>query len=530
MSGESLDLQSRLARSHVAAGRLAEARRTIEAALATFGDHANLWALAAEVARREGRFRDAARAAGTACGLDPSNSTLELARATLEALLGNAGAVEQAVDATLRAGASTSEELNALAAALFRCSLQHKALALYERVLKDNPRDGTALRGLAMTCRALGHEDRALASADLALAANPLDGEMQLLRSSLRRAGPDDNHVAGLRRLLADASLNWRTRFQLGYALAKELEDLREHTPSFTALKTAADLRRRHLRYDVKNDVETLESLAEAFSAAALSALRRPGTASDAPVFVLGLPRTGSTIIERVLSSHPEIDTCGELNSFALEVVERTTLANGGAAVPRAALARAALALDMHDLGTGYLESTQPMRGSGSHFVDKMPMNSLYIGLIHLALPKAKIVLTERQAADACYAMYKFPFSGAYPFSYDLQDLALYFAAHQRLMAHWQLVIPSITLMVLRYEDLIADPNHEIERLFQHVGLAPTPECFDFERNTSPSVTGSAIQVRSALHSSSIGLWRHYEKQLGPLLTTLTSAGVLLGN
>ena len=187
--------------------------------------------------------------------------------------------------------------------------------------------------------------------------------------------------------------------------------------------------------------------------------------------------------------------------------------------------AEEALLIDPAELGKAYLEATRPQTGRTPRFTDKMPWNYLYAGLIHRALPGAKIVALMRHPLDTCYAMYRVLFNGAYPFSYDLTDLGRYYVAWHRLMQHWQSVIGDPWLSV-SYEDLVLNQDDVTRRLLSHCGLDWEEACLDFHNQKTTVSTASAVQVRRPLYATSIGKWRHYEAQLAPLLDFLQTSGI----
>ena len=403
------------------------------------------------------------------------------------------------------------------AAVLFRADQVAEALALYERVLVIDPRHHEARRGLAFAYRAVGDIQRAARATAQALELEPRDYELVHLRSTLRRQTAASNHVPELENLLTDGIRGWRGAVHVGYALAKELEDLGEYERSFSYLEAAAGLKRSRTQYDPQADLKMLERIAMHFDASLLKRHEGQGYSSNAPIFVFGLPRTGSTLVERILSRHPQIHSCGELDTFALELTRRVAAHTGGRAAGREALLAASSQIDLRALGLGYLESVRPALPDKPHFIDKLPPNSLYAGLIHLALPDARMIWVERDPMDTCYAMYKFLFSGAYPFSYDLGELGRYYLAHRRLMQHWVDVLPRRTLLQVRYEALVTDPERETRRLLSELGLPFDAACLAFDHNPLPSITGSASQVREPVYRSSVGAWRRYARQLEPL-------------
>ena len=310
------------------------------------------------------------------------------------------------------------------------------------------------------------------------------------------------------------------------YALAKELEDLGDYDEAFKFLEKGASLRRKNQRYDLQDDIKIFTAIKDAFTRESVEAANGNGHVSDAPIFVLGLPRTGSTLVERIISSHSMVTSAGELNDFAIELLKLIAADNEGKQPSRLDLPRASLTVDMNRLGQNYVRAVKPLTGDASRFIDKLPLNSLYIGLIYLALPNAKVVHVNRHPVDACFAMYKYLFKNAYPFSYDLDELGEYYIQHHRLMAHWRVILPDGWLYDIQYEDIVTDQKKATENLLDYLDLEWEDSCLEFYLNEQASMTGSASQVREPLYKSSVGKWSYYERQLLPLVDKLKNAGI----
>ena len=393
-----------------------------------------------------------------------------------------------------------------------------EAAAAYARAAELAPSNPQYLYNLATARIALGDLNEAERLLDRVIALAPEDYDAYYNRATLRRQTREANHVAELERRLAAPLRHEAGVVPLAYALAKEYEDLGDAGKSFAALRRGADARRRMLSYRVENDVATMDALAEAFDAAAFASAPA-GHIDSRPIFILGLPRSGTTLVDRILSSHSAVISVGERSDFALSLVR---LAGAGG---KADLIRRSTALDFTALGRAYCEAVGAGREDAARVIDKTPMNFLYLGLIALALPNARIIHLRRGAMDVCYAIYKTLFRMAYPFSYDLGDLGRYYLAYHRLMAHWRRVLPGRFLDV-DYEDLVGDQEAVTRRLVAHCGLDWEDACLAFERNASPSLTASAAQARQPIYRSSVGLWQRHASELAPLAEVLRAGGI----
>jgi hypothetical protein len=310
---------------------------------------------------------------------------------------------------------------------------------------------------------------------------------------------------------------------QLRHALAKEYEDLERYPESWAHLEKGARLRRQHLQYDVRYDTDTVDWIIEAFPSAPPEPIK--GCQSRAPIFILGLPRSGTTLVERILGSHSQVFAAGELNHFAAALVSAALQSNGGKPLPRPRLIGATRDLDFAAVGADYLDRTRPATSQRQHFTDKMPLNYLYCGLIRRALPNARIVHVTRHPMASCYAMFKTLFKDGYPFSYDLEDVARYYVGYRRLMDHWRTTMPGV-IYDISYESLVRDQEGESRRLSAACGLEWEAGCLQFHRNPTVTTTASASQVRRPIYDSSLNQWRHYESQLAGVRSQLQAAGI----
>jgi len=449
----------------------------------------------------------------------------------------NAGAALARIDALQRSGAA--QECRAALDDLAVSAAQDNDDTLLQEIARRNialgrhieaercsaialalrPDDAAFLYNHATALIALGRMDEAEATLDRVIALDPADGDAWYNRATLRRQTPQRNHIAAVRAQLSKPPRTQGDAIALHYALAKELEDIDDFTASFAVLQAGAALRRRALSYCVEDDLETMQMIAQVFDAGFFSAAHA-GHADARPLFIVGLPRSGTTLVDRVLSSHSAVVSRGEASDLVMAIVHAT----GGVASKRERVRRAAR-IDFAALGARYCAAL-PRDTQVARWIDKTPNHFLYLGIVAAALPEARIVHVRRRPMDACYAMYKTLFRMAYPFSYDLEDLGRYWLGYDALMAHWRRVLPPDRLVEIDYEELVENQETTTRRLLGALDLDWQDACLHFERNEEPSLTASAAQVRQPIYRSSVGLWRRYATQLEPLARRLRGTGV----
>jgi tetratricopeptide (TPR) repeat protein len=483
------------------------------------------WHTASRLALRLGNPAAALAAIEHALALEPDGTEALLQRAICLGKLGRIRELEALVGELASRDLATAYEHSALGMLCTQLERREEALASYIEAARLEPDRSKHYYNIAAIQRSLGALDSAEEHFDKAIALDPADYEAVKVRSELRRQTLERNHVDELESLLANGIAEPRGEIQVCYALAKELEDLGDARRSFDYLARGSKRRRELMRYDVQRDIDTMAAIGEVFTAELL-ADAAPGSDNDEAIFIVGMPRTGTTLVERVLASHSAVYAAGELGNFANALMQqlrgRSAQAGG-----RDELVRLSASLDFKALGDAYIDSTRPFTGSTPRFVDKLPLNFLYTGLIHLALPQAKIVNLKRHPLDTCYAVFKQLFVDAYPYSYDLEELGRYYAAYERLMRHWNKVLPGVVCTV-EYEAMVGDFEAEVRRLLEYCGLDFEAACLRFHENTAASTTASSAQVRRPVYSSSVGRWRQYRERLAPLITTLEDEGLAL--
>jgi tetratricopeptide (TPR) repeat protein len=405
-----------------------------------------------------------------------------------------------------------------------KCSQFDAASRCYRQAVKLRPEDPSCVYNLAASCIAMGRIDEAEQLLSEVIRLNPTDYDAWQNRSSLKKQTTQSHHVKQLLYVLEHLGDEDPGRVAICYALAKELEDLERYKESFYYLQQGASQRRHRMQYDVDGDIETIEQIMRCFNRELLQSAPAPEE-PNGPVFVLGLPRSGTTLVDRIISTHSKASSLGEINTLAFAIMQTVSGTESKAARNRIELVERSTQIDFRELGKRYVQAIRGYGQDSALLVDKTPLNFLYIGLIRLAMPNARVIHLRRHPVDSCYAMYKTLFRMGYPFSYSLQDVGRYYIAYHGLMAHWRAVAPDSFLDV-DYEELVSQPEEQSRRLIDWCGLDWEPECLEFYRSDAPAATASAAQVRRPIYSSSVGNWRNYEQQLAPFVARLQEHGI----
>lgn len=392
----------------------------------------------------------------------------------------------------------------------------------FARAATGDPRSANYQLNLANCLIFLGREAAAQRALARALEIAPEHPQAHWLLATSRRA-TDKSHLAEIERLLARANLPARSLAFLAYAAGKEYEDLEQWQDAFAAFERGARARRSIIDYDEAADAATFDALERTFTPAWLAGVG-PGCDDPAPIFVVGQPRTGTTLIERIIASHSDVHSAGELQQFGLSLRRIVDVESPQRLAP--SVVTAAAEVEPRALGEAYLAAIAKRRGTLPRFVDKLPVNYLYLALIATALPRARIVHVVRDPIDSCFASYKQLFADAYPHSYDQREMARHHVRYRHLMDHWRELLPGRFIDVV-YEDVVADIERQARRLIDYLELPWQDACLEFHRAAAPVATASAVQVREPVHARSVARWRRYQEQLAPTIEMLAAAGLV---
>lgn len=402
---------------------------------------------------------------------------------------------------------------------------QFEASRWIEQAVKKEPRSVPFLVNLANNQMFLGQLDDAEISLRSALRYNPGNANAHWILSNLRKAR-DFEHVDELERLVKNESRNQRALSFLYYGLGKELEDLEEWGRAFDAFARGAAARRTTLEFDETAEIEMYDAFARTFTRDWFEQ-GETGHDDPSPIFIVGQPRTGTTLVERIITSHSQVHSAGELKQFGMAI--RRLSDYRGPKPQSAKLAEAGAALESTKLGKAYLAASRKFRGDLPRFVDKLPPNYLYLPLILKALPNAKVIHLTRNPMDACFASFKQLFADAYPHSYDQAEMARHHARYYHLMATWRERFGD-RFYDIAYEETASDVETNARALIDFLELPWEDACLNFHQQDAAVTTASAVQVRQPAHTRSIGRWRRYEKQLQSTRAALLEANVPLGD
>lgn len=458
-----------------------------------------------------------------AAELDPTRADFATLHAKALSMAGLHGEAIDAVDRALALDPSDPMALDTLGMICIRAQAYPRAIGTFRKAVALSPDNVPFRFNLATALVATGDTDLAESELECCVSLAPGYWNPHLSLAHLRRQTHERNHLQRLRSLLARSPADIGARTYLNMALAKEYEDLAEYPTAFEHLARGKAAARHGLRYSIGEDELLFELLMRSFP---IGQTGGTGDPSDEPIFVVGMPRSGTTLVERILSSHPEVHGAGELQNFA-QALQQASGHRGSFVADPAAMAQLHR-LDWKGLGRAYVESTRPGTGHVRRFVDKLPHNFLFVGFIAYALPNARIVCLRRDPVDTCLSNFRQlfePDSPHFGYTFDLLDTGRYYILFDRLMRHWKCAFPG-RILELGYESLVGRQEATTRDLIDFCGLPWHDACLHFENNAAPVATLSVNQVRRPIYHDSVARWRKYRPQLTALLEMLRRAGI----
>jgi Tfp pilus assembly protein PilF len=478
----------------------------------------------AEVAMRIGRNDDAKRLLARALELAPGFMP---ARYQLAVLLHRRNECAEAlaeVERLLAADARNPGYRNLAAVIYSRIGEYERASRLYAELVQEHPANSKVWLSYGHLLKTEGRSDESVAAYRRAIALEPAFGEAYWSLANLKTFRFTDADLAAMRAGIEDPSVTEPDRVHLHFALGKALEDAGEFAAAFEQYAVGNSLHRARHPYDAEQNTGRIRHLMAVFTREFFAARAGSGDPSDSPIFIVGMPRSGSTLLEQILSSHSAVEGTTELPELITMARELRELADSDDIGSYADVLATLSPDELRGLGSRYLERTRVHRKTGrAHFIDKMPNNFLHVAMIHLALPNARIIDARRHPMACCFSNFKQHYARGQSFSYGLGDMGRFYRDYVELMDHYDAVLPGRIHRVF-YERVVNDTESEVRRLLDYCGLPFEADCLRFFENERPVRTASAEQVRQPIYRDGIEQWRNFEPWLEPLKAALGPA------
>jgi tetratricopeptide (TPR) repeat protein len=500
------------------AGKPGEAEKIYRNILKRDPNHVEAARLLAGIAAEKSQFKDAEVFLRHATSVAPGYGRLWI---DLTNVLREMDKLDDALECALKVleMAPDKAESHMLAASVFGSMGRHEeAIRCYEKALDISPERPGAMSSMAHHLKTLGRSQDGVAMYRKAIAAKPDHAEAYWSLANLKTFRFDEHEVQAMHALLEDDALKDESRVQLNNALGLEYEARADYDQAFSHFDQCNFLRRQSEIYDPLETEAGTGRIIEIMDREFIAKREGLGCNDDSPILIVGLPRSGSTLIEQILASHSLVDGTFELGDLARVASKIRRFSKKRASFPSNLLELEEE--HWNKIGSDYINSTRKFRADSPYFIDKNPNNFIFVGLLKIALPGAKIINALRHPLDSCFGTYKQLFASGQPFSYNLTELGEYYLQYQRLMDHWEKVAPGFTLDV-RYEDVVADLEGQVRRILDFCNLPFEYNCLRFHETERAVKTASSEQVRQPIYSSSVNLWKNYEAHLGELIEVL---------
>jgi tetratricopeptide (TPR) repeat protein len=501
-------------------GRTEEAADCFRQALDVDADYREARLELAQALRRLERDDEAMAAYRSVLEADPDHVSAQYGLATSLCRRHRDEEAIQHFQAVLAREPDHVEAMAGMAGALMTLNRHPEAIALCHAAIAVRPDFARARSVLGLALAQIGDMAAAEAESRHAVALAPYQPQFCYFLTHLAKVRRGDPVIAALEAMVPrTAMLSPREQCWVHFALAKSYDDIGEQDRGFAHLLEGNAAKRRQIEYHEARELGAMDRIREVFTAGLMDAWIGPGDPSDLPVFIVGMPRSGTTLVEQVLASHHAVFGAGERPDLAL-TVERLTERMGSLPFPEAVWTLSGA--ELHQIGTAYVAALRMLAPDARRITDKMPANFRFAGLIPLILPRARIIHVVREPVDTCLSCFSKVFEGEQRFSYDLGELGRFHRAYQRLMAHWRTVLPANVLLEVNYEDMVGDLETAARRIVAHCGLPWDEACLEFHKTSRAVHTASVTQVRQPIYRGSVGRWRPDAALLRPLLEALS--------
>lgn len=498
-------------------GQLVEAIASYRTAISLKPDYAEAYNNLGNVLKGNGQLNEAMACYRQALVLKPDYAE---AHSNLGTLFQDQGQLAEAMNCYRQAlvfKPDYAEGHNNLGNVLQVQGLLPEAVASYGKAILLKPDYAEAHCNLGVALQEGGQLPEAMASYRKTLLLQPDHGEAHRYLSRIKKHRAYDDEIRKMEDLYTGGKVSGQQRMHLAFGLGKAFEDLKEYQKAFDYIMEGNRLKRATYTYSLSEVAGVFKRIQEVFSAIFFASHAGTGNPDDTPIFILGMPRSGTSLVEQILSSHPQVFGAGELHELNT-ICANHCAGRAGLDFPEcvSVLGREVFST----MGSVYLESIRKRSGAAPHVTDKMPGNFIRIGLIKMILPEAKIIHCLRDPMDNCLSIFKNYFTGTHNYAYDQVELAQYYKLYLDLMEHWRTVLPGC-MHELRYEELVSDQEGQTRKLLAYCGLSWDAACLSFHRTKRSVSTASAAQVRRPMYNNSVGMWKRYEEQLAPMRKVL---------
>ena len=506
------------AQQHKKEGQPGKAEQIYRTILRKNPNHAEAMRLLADIACSHNKYDDAELLLLRAVSKSPkfSRAWLDLSKVQLD--LGKYPDAVKSAEHLVELTPDNAESYVALANTQAQSNQPQLAIESYKKTLSLAPKHKGGFAGLAHQLKTIGRQEEAVEVHRQNIETNPTNAEPYWNLANLKTFRFKDSEVEAMQNLLENKELDDLSQVQLCNALGLEFEGRKDYAQAFEYFHRCNVTHRSSEKYDPVGHEVMINKIIEVFDKSFIEKHQGQGNPDISPIFIVGLPRSGSTLIEQILASHSQVEGTHELPDLAYMVKGFKKRNAKNLHFPENLQEPGQKSWT--DIGADFIQRTQKYRSGTPRFIDKNPNNFVYSGLIHLMLPNAKIINARRHPLDSCFGSYKQLFASGQPFSYDLSELGEYYLQYWRIMEHWHQVIPSKVLNV-DYEHVVADLDTQVKRILDYCGLPFEESCLNFHQTDRAVKTASSEQVRRPIYSSSVNLWKNYEQDLEELIEVL---------